>query len=104
MLELNRLRVGEFDIENSVTIEELESYFEDKEWINNNVITLEKIMENYSKIEIPGNKIDLFLNGVKIAVGDIKDGIYRAYCNGNFLGSAEVFEGRAKRDIILNND
>lgn len=104
MLELNRLKVGDFDIKNSVKLDELQEHSEDKVWINDNVITLEKVISTYPEITIPINKKDLFLNGVKIYIGDIQDGVYRAYCNDIFIGSAEVFEGKAKRDIILNNE
>lgn len=107
MLDLARLRVGEFEISQSVTIEDLEKHSEDNEWISNHIITLEDAMKDYPRIDIPVNKLNLFLNGVKLDVNKAKqdavDGVYKVYCNNIFLGSGTCFDGRIKRDIILNN-
>lgn len=107
MLDLARLRVGEFEISQSVTIEDLEKHSEDNEWISNHIITLEDVMKDYPRIDIPVNKLNLFLNGVKLDVNKAKqdsvDGVYKVYCDNIFLGSGTCFDGRIKRDIILNN-
>ena len=107
MLDLARLRVGEFEISQSVTIEDLEKHSEDNEWISNHIITFEDVMKDYPRIDIPVNKLNLFLNGVKLDVNKAKqdavDGVYKVYCNNIFLGSGTCFDGRIKRDIILNN-
>lgn len=103
MLDLDRLIVGDFKIENSVTIDELEANANNKEWVNNHIISAEEIMEKYPRIDIPTKKLDWFLNGVKLDVENKEDGVYKVYCNDVFLGSGVVFEARIKRDIILNN-
>ena len=107
MLDLDRLRVGDFEISQSVTIEDLEKHSEDNEWISNHIITLEDVMKDYPRIDIPVNKLNLFLNGVKLDVNEAKqdavDGVYKVYCNNIFLGSGTCFDGKIKRDIILNN-
>ena len=103
MLDLDRLIVGDFKIENSVTIDELEANANNEEWFNNHIISAEEIMEKYPRIDIPTKKLDWFLNGVKLDVENKEDGVYKVYCNDVFLGSGVVFEARIKRDIILNN-
>lgn len=103
MLDLDRLIVGDFKIENSVTIDELEANANNEEWVNNHIISAEEIMEKYPRIDIPTKKLDCFLNGVKLDVENKEDGVYKVYCNDVFLGSGVVFEARIKRDIILNN-
>ena len=103
MHDLDRLIVGDFKIENSVTIDELEANANNEEWVNNHIISAEKIMEKYPRIDIPTKKLDWFLNGVKLDVENKEDGVYKVYCNDVFLGSGVVFEARIKRDIILNN-
>ena len=103
MFDLDRLVVGDFKIENSVTIDELEANIDNNDWINNHIISAEEILEKYPRIDIPSKKLELFLNGVKLDVDNKKDGVYKVYCNDVFLGSGVVFEARIKRDIILNN-
>ena len=78
MLELERLRVGKFDISSSVTIYELEKNKDNKEFLENNIISLEKIFEKNEKLDIPNQKLKHFLNGVKIS-NNCKDGVYRIY-------------------------
>lgn len=101
MIELNRLRVGDFDISQSIEIDELEKNKENEIWLNNHIISLEHVMEKIPKFDLPKNKLEKFLNGVKIEANK-EDGIYKVYCNGTFLGSGVVFDSKIKRDIILN--
>ena len=103
MLDLERLIVGEFKIEDSITIDELESNSNNIDWINNHIISAEDIMSKYPRLDIPTKKLELFLNGVRLDVDNKEDGVYKVYCNNVFLGSGVVFDARIKRDIILNN-
>lgn len=100
MKELNRLVVGDFKIEDSVSIEEIEQYKDDKNWLQNHVITLEKLLIDSKEINIEDKKIDKYLNGVNISV-NVPDGIYRIYNNGTFMGSGLVKNNFLKRDIVL---
>lgn len=103
MLDLERLIVGEFKIEDSITIDELESNSNNIDWINNHIISAEDIMSKYPRLDIPTKKLELFLNGVRLDVDNKEDGVYKVYCNNVFLGSGVVLDARIKRDIILNN-
>lgn len=99
MKELNRIKVGTFKIENSITIEQLELNTE--EILKEKVITIEKLLNNKPKIILNESKIQLFLNGVKLECKN-KEGIYSVYKEDNtFIGSAIVDKRKLKRDIIL---
>lgn len=92
MKELKRIQVGDFKIENTTTIEELEN--------NISFITIEKLFEKKSQIELDNKKLSLFLNGVKLTY-NIPDGIYRIYNNNSFIGIGIVEKNLLKRDIVL---
>ena len=100
MLELERLRVGKFDISSSVTIDELEKNKDNKEFLENNIISLEKIFEKNEKLDIPNQKLKHFLNGVKIS-NNCKDGVYRIYSESKFIGIGIVKDKLLKRDVII---
>lgn len=94
MKELKRTQVGEFKIEDSVTIEELENnadkYF----------ITIEKYFENCKKINLNEKKLQLFLNGVQLT-HDLEDGMYTIYSDEKFIGIGTIKNKLLKRDIII---
>ncbi len=93
MKELNRTKVGRFKIEDAITLEELENSVETK------IITMEKLLNNLSIINLNEKQIEKFLNGVQITV-DKEDGIYNIYTN-KYLGTGIVKNKKVKRDIIL---
>lgn len=101
MLDLNRLKVGDFSIENSVDIATLEEHKNDKNWIDEHTITLEDVMLKYNRIDVSMLVLEQFLNGVKIETNE-PDGVYKIYCDNKFIGSGIVENARLKRDIILN--
>ena len=94
MKELKRTKVGEFDIQNAVRIEQIENDF-DKYFI-----TIEKYFENYRKIDFDTKKLQLFLNGVQLTY-DFEDGIYSIYNNSKFIGIATIKDKLLKRDIVI---
>ena len=96
MKELNRTKVGRFDIENSITIEELEN---NKENIEEKIITMEKLFEEYPRINLKEEQLEKFLNGVKINI-KLEDGIYNIY-EKEYIGLGIVKDNRLKRDIVL---
>ena len=100
MLELERLRVGDFKIENSITIQELMENKDTDTYIKEHFISLEKIFKESDTIKLDDRKLKLFLNGVK-STQKSKDGIYKIYCNNKFIGTGTVEKGLLKRDIIL---
>ena len=96
MKDLKRLKVGEFRIENSITIYEKTT----KEKIEKKIITIEKLFENKEKIELDTKKLILFLNGVKLNYNN-KDEVYRIYSSNKFIGLGTIKNNILKRDIII---
>lgn len=93
MKELNRLTVGDFKIENSVTIEEIENG-------NINIITIEDFFKAKEKIILDNKKIQLFLNGVQLTF-NYKDDLYKIYDEDNqFIGIGVIKNNLLKRDIV----
>ena len=101
MKELKRIQVGNFKIENSVAVEELTANFDNEKYIENKIISIEKLFENNEKIILNSRKLELFLNGVKITQ-NYADGVYKIYDeNSVFIGLGVVENKLLKRDIIL---
>lgn len=96
MSSLKRTRVGEFKIEDAITISEAQEMD-----LSERVITVEKFFEKNNKIELSSKDLTLFLNGVKLEKKE-NHGIYRVYCNGEFIGVGVVMDGFLKRDIIID--
>lgn len=97
MCELNRVQVGDFNISNSVTVEELQ---EDKEAADRHLISLERLFENKPSINLNSRKLQLFLNGVQLTVQET-DGVYKVYSDNKFVGVGVVNKGLMKRDIVV---
>ena len=95
MKELQRARVGTFTIEQSILLEDL-----NKENVEKHIITIENLFKNLENIELNERKLQLFLNGVKLSF-DLKDGIYKIYCNQQFIGIGIVKDHLLKRDIVI---
>lgn len=101
MKELNRIQVGEFNINSSVKIDELKNNKDNEKYIKEKIIKIEEVLEHKEKITLEENKIKLFLNGVKINTKQ-RDGIYRIYDSKNkFIGTGIVEKHKIKRDVIL---
>lgn len=100
MLELKRIQVGNFNIKEAITIEQLENNIDNKEFIEENFIQFEEIFKNKEKIELDDRKLRLFLNGVQLT-SDKKEGIYKIYNNNKFIGIGIVENKLLKRYIVL---
>lgn len=97
MKELRRTRVGEFDIQDTVKIEDIKN---NEKLLEENIISLEKFFENKESIELNDRELELFLNGVKLSK-ETENNIYRIYNQNNFIGLGIVENNKLKRDIIL---
>lgn len=98
MKELNRIQVGEFNIKDSVTIEEFKANIENKDY--SNIIGIEKIFKEIPEIIINQREYEKYLNGVKID-SDNMDGIYRIYLDNKFSGLGIVENKKLKRDLVI---
>lgn len=92
MSKLNRVQVGDFSIEQAISIEQLE-----KGEIP--YITIEEIFSDRQEILLEKSRLQPFFNGVKLTMKK-PDGVYRIYCNQQFIGIGIVDKGFLKRDII----
>ena len=97
MKKLERKQVGDFTLEQAVTLEELEQDAN----LSKSFITVEKLFEKSEKIDLQESKYRHFLNGVKLTQKNKKDGVYRIYYDRKFIGTGIVKNELLKRDIVL---
>ena len=97
MKELRRVKVGEFEIQDSVNIEEIKN---NQGLLEEKIISIEKFFNDKEEIELNYKELQLFLNGVMITKQNL-EGIYRIYNNDKFIGLGIISNNRLKRDIIL---
>lgn len=95
MSKLNRVQVGNFSIEQAISIEQLEEG-------EIPYITIEEIFSDRQEILLEKQRLQPFFNGVKLTMKK-PDGVYRIYCNQQFIGIGIVNKGFLKRDIILDS-
>ena len=105
MKELNRTKVGIFDIKDSIYINELEQNKVNIEYLKNHIISIEQLFielyGNESPIQLNDKKKQLFINGVNLSF-TLKNGLYRIYDSKNkFVGIGICNEGKLKREIII---
>lgn len=93
MKELCRIKVNEFDIKNSVTLDDIKNG-------NVQIINIEEIFKLQSCIKLNNRETKLFLDGVKLSNNKL-DGLYRIYNNNIFLGLGIVSNNLLKRDVII---
>ena len=107
MKSLKRTQVGDFKIENSITIEELNKIVEDNKTdseesiknLNEKIISIEKVFENKQSIKLPNKKLELFLNGVMLTQ-NLDEDVYKIYNQNNeFIGTGIIENKKLKRDI-----
>lgn len=102
MKELNRIKVGKFGIEQSITIEELENNISNESFMKEHFISIEKSFKEKESIIIPENRLKHFFNGVKLSF-KLKDDLYKIYNEENrFIGIGNVKNNLLKREIIID--
>lgn len=100
MQELQRTMVGDFILEDSITINELKEVYNNNS-IGNKMITIEKFFENEPLIKLDERKLELVLNGVCIS-NNMNEGIVRIYdIKNKFIGIGINTDNKLKRKIIL---
>ena len=95
MEELQRIKVDNFLLDEAIEIEDLEIKV-----VKEKLITIEKIFEKKTKIDLNDRKIELFLNGVNLTY-ELKDGIYRIYNKNQFIGLWIINDKLLKRDVVI---
>lgn len=97
MKELRRIKVGEFDIKDTVNIEEIKN---NENLLQEKLISIEEFFKNKTKIELTDKELELFLNGVKLNE-NYEDEIYRVYNKNKFIGLGSIENKNIKRDVII---
>ena len=97
MKDLKRIQVGEFNISNSINVEDIR---ENPELIEKYIITIDNFFQNKPRINLNDNEVKIFLNGSKLTK-KLENGLYTVYLNSNFIGTGTIENNNLKRDIIL---
>lgn len=93
MISLKRTKVGNTQIENSYTLDEISNLVERED--NRFLISVEDYF-NYDKVKIESDKgLNLFKNGQHAKI-QVKDGFYRVYSNRQFIGLGVAKNGYLK--------
>lgn len=100
MKELNRTMVGQFKIEDAITIDELVENVDNVEFLKNRVLTIEQFFIDKPEIKLNEKMLNLLLNGVLIDSNI--DGLVRLYDDKSiFIGIGVSENGKLKRKIIV---
>lgn len=101
MKELKRIQVGNFNIDQAVTIEELKNNKDNSFFMEKHFISFEELLSNKQEISLQEKELKMFLNGVKLNKNMPNDVYIIKNKNGDFIGTGEVKNGTLKRDVIL---
>ena len=102
MKNLKRTMVGDFKIEDSITVDDLIENYNNEEFLNYKIISVEQFFKSNQAVILNDKELALFFNGVQILKDGIKDSIVRVYNNeNNFIGIGVVENNRIKRKIVL---
>ena len=120
MKELKRTVVGDFKIENAITVEELKEKIENKDYTY--IISIEEIFKENDRIDLKSQNYSKYVNGVKLDIenckitesdatlrnikadpkeSNLKDEVYKIYLDNKFIGLGTVSENKLKRDLLL---
>ena len=97
MKELERVKINNFNIENSITIDDIKNNLND---IENKLISIEEIFKDKNRIDLNNRKKELFLNGVMLTY-ELPSDIYRIYNNNEFVGLGTINNYLLKRDVVI---
>lgn len=97
MIELKRLKTGDFDIDDSIDLYE----FLNLEYLDmlDKIVSIEELYKDSKKINLKDKDYDKFLNGIAIKT-DVPNGIVRVYENLRYKGLGKVNDNLLKRFII----
>lgn len=97
MIELKRLKTGDFDINDSIDLYE----FLNLEYLDmlDKIVSIEELYKDSKKVNLNDKDYDKFLNGITIKT-DVPNGIVRVYENLRYKGLGKVNDNLLKRFII----
>ena len=89
---LIRLRVGEFDLKNSATLDELTA---------EKILPIEICLNHLPRFELKENRIRAFLNGLPTTLNLPDEKVLRVFADGKFLGVGRIERGELKSSKII---
>lgn len=97
MIELKRLKTGDFDINDSTDLYE----FLNLEYLDmlDKIVSIEELYKDSKNVNLKDKDYDKFLNGIAIKT-DVPNGIVRVYENLRYKGLGKVNDNLLKRFII----
>ena len=98
MQDLNRISVGEFNINDSLTINELKNKVEKSNY--NIFINIEDFLK-FPKIDLDKKNLIQYRNGVKIDINTGIEGACKVYLEQKFIGTGIIENSKLKRDIVI---
>ena len=97
MIELRRLKCGNFEIKDAITLEKFIKLETDE--MNKRVITIEQCYKDSRNVNLNDSELKKFLNGVNIQCNSLER-IVRVYNNKKFIGLGKVEDNILKRYIV----
>lgn len=98
MSELERIKTGEFEIENSIKLYDFLKLPYEK--MLDSIISLEDYYINNKKVNFKDEDYKKFVNGISFDIESSLDQIVRVYLNGKFVGLGKLENNKLKRFII----
>ena len=105
---LLRTSSGKFNLENSITLEELETYYNDNT-LENYLYDIDYVLDNFKKVKLKDTALKYYKNG---GIIDSKrftndnlsqnDEYVRVYCNDEFIGTGKLLKNN--NTISLKSD
>ena len=86
---LQRVRVGNFNLENSATIDDLKT--EGKKFL----LPIDSCLQHLKKFKLTSRRIKAFCNGLPTNIS-ASDELVRVYAEGKFLGVGKIFNGELR--------
>ena len=105
---LLRTSSGKFNLENSITLEELEKYYQDNT-LDNYLYEIDYVLDNFKKVKLTQSALKYYRNGGiidsrRFTTDNLsKDDEYvRVYCNNEFIGTGKLLKNN--NTISLKSD
>ena len=89
---LIRLRVGDFDLKNSATLDELNA---------ENILPVENCLNHLPRFELKENRVRAFLNGLPTTINAPDKKALRVFSGGKFLGIGKIESGELRSAKII---
>lgn len=101
MKTLNRIQVGKFTLKQAISLQEIETNIQNKNFGGNYFISIEKFFENLPEMQLDDRKLALLLNGVSLTIKK-EDGLYQIKDKtGKWVGVGTIKNSLLKRELII---